>query len=94
MRFSTALSIFAAGLVVAAPAPVDLTDKDAGKKDGGAVAACETATAAEQVSCIDGCDKNAACIVACTSKAVAGYTGCAGAGPGPAPKAPVTPKAA
>ncbi|KZL85551.1 hypothetical protein CI238_04619 [Colletotrichum incanum] len=83
MRFSTALTIFAATLVVAAPTPADenlkVSEKDDdGKKVGGSIAACETATAAEQVACITNCGKDAACITSCSAKAVAGYTSCAG----------------
>ncbi|OLN89350.1 hypothetical protein CCHL11_08991 [Colletotrichum chlorophyti] len=85
MRFSAALGLFAASLALAAPAPVPGDD---GKQDPGEIAACETQTAAEQVKCIDDCNMDASCIVACTAKAVAGYTGCAGVGPDPAPKAP------
>ncbi|TKW48552.1 hypothetical protein CTA1_5905 [Colletotrichum tanaceti] len=108
MRFSIALTIFAAGLVVAAPTPAPAPglfslgdkgdndgkgDKDDKKKDGGAIAVCETATAAEHVSCIEACKKDAACIVLCTSKAVGGYTGCAGVGSAPKPAPKATPKA-
>ncbi|GKT64935.1 hypothetical protein ColTof4_07332 [Colletotrichum tofieldiae] len=83
MRFSTALTIFAATLIVAAPTPDDqhlnISEKDDdGKKTGGSIAACETATAAQQVACITNCGKDAACITDCSAKAVAGYTSCAG----------------
>ncbi|OHE94373.1 hypothetical protein CORC01_10301 [Colletotrichum orchidophilum] len=57
MRFSTVFTLLAASLVIAAPAPADLQaagDKG-GKKDGGAIATCETSTAAEHVKCIDAC---------------------------------------
>ncbi|KAK1672360.1 hypothetical protein BDP55DRAFT_731589 [Colletotrichum godetiae] len=58
MRFSTAFTLLAATLAVAAPAPADLQadgDKGKGKKEGGAIAACETQTAADHVKCIDAC---------------------------------------
>ncbi|KAF4784429.1 hypothetical protein HER10_EVM0008309 [Colletotrichum scovillei] len=89
MRFSTVFTLLAATLVVAAPAPADLQadgGKDkGGKKEGGAIASCEVQTAADHVKCIDACG---AAKRSLTSKAVAGYTGCAGVGPGPAPTKP------
>ncbi|GKT41575.1 uncharacterized protein ColSpa_01756 [Colletotrichum spaethianum] len=86
MRFYTALTIFAATLVVAAPTPVEQNNENLwacgkekdGKKEGGSIAACETATAADHVACIKSCAKDAACITDCSAKAVAGYTACAG----------------
>ncbi|KAF5499274.1 hypothetical protein CGCF413_v007316 [Colletotrichum fructicola] len=73
MRFSAVLAIFAASY--AAAMPVD-AKPDAAK--GGDIAACETKAAADQVACINGCAKDAACITACTSVAVQQYTSCAG----------------
>lgn len=66
MRFSAAITFFVATLVAAAPAPADLSDKSdiVAREDGGAIATCETATAAEHVKCIDACGKDAACITA------------------------------
>ncbi|KAJ0276639.1 hypothetical protein Brms1b_006189 [Colletotrichum noveboracense] len=62
MRFSAVLAIFAASY--AAAMPVD-AKPDAGK--GGDIAACETKAAADQVACINGCAKDAACITACAA---------------------------
>ncbi|KAF6844224.1 hypothetical protein CMUS01_01279 [Colletotrichum musicola] len=77
MQFSTILTLLAASYAAAIP----IEAQDAGGKDGkkgGDIAACETKAAADQVACVQGCNKDAACITACTSVAVQQYTSCAG----------------
>ncbi|KAI3541364.1 hypothetical protein CABS01_03063 [Colletotrichum abscissum] len=76
MQFSTVFAIFAATMVAAAPtSPMDSSLE--ARKDPGAIAACETQTAADQVACIDKCNKDAACITACSLDAAQKYTACA-----------------
>ncbi|TEA14616.1 hypothetical protein C8034_v003358 [Colletotrichum sidae] len=78
MRFSIAATLLAASYAAAMPVESqNLGGKD-GVKKGGDIAACETKAAADQVACIQGCAKDAACITACTAVAVQSYTGCAG----------------
>ncbi|KAF9872762.1 hypothetical protein CkaCkLH20_09625 [Colletotrichum karsti] len=76
MRFSTIITLLAASYATAMP--VDAKDGDGKGGKGGDIAACETKAAADQVACINGCAKDAACITACTSVAVKEYTSCAG----------------
>lgn len=57
MQFSSAILLVVASSVAVASPIFD-------KRDGGAIATCETQVAADQVACIDACAKDAACIVA------------------------------
>lgn len=67
LLYSLAL-VSSAALVSASPLPGSTTLSDADKAapandatSGAAIGACETAVAAEQVACIGGCNKDAAC---------------------------------